>query len=263
MPGRPVFAAACGAVAAITAVPAWSQTAPLCAERPGLATGACLVAPGAVQLETGLLSWSTDGQGQRRSTERTLGDAVLRWGVSRTDEIRAGLALDIRQRFPGHRSEGPGDLGLGYKRRLTDADAAWSLALLAAVKLPTARRTIGNRRVEGGLRFAADYDLGRDWSLTLTGEGDWAADEERRGHHAALSLAGSLAHEWSSRWATAVDVLIGRDDVSGAAASTSAQAGLSATFLATPKLQLDLEADAGIGRGAPDLVLQTGLTSLF
>ena len=136
------------------------------------------------------------------------------------------------------------------------------MALVATVKLPTARRPIGNRRVEGALQLAADHDLGDGWSLTLTGESDWLASEQRDSHHSALSLAGSVGRQWSPRWSTALDLLVGHD-FDPEAVSTSAQIGLSAAWLATPALQFDIEADAGLSAAAPDKSIQTGLAVRF
>jgi len=79
---------------------------------------------------------------------------------------------------------------------MTSDNAPVQLALIPFVKLPTAKRGIGNRKVEGGLAVPVSFGLG-GITATLGPEADLLADGDGGGRHVALvnliNLSGTVA----------------------------------------------------------------------
>lgn len=234
-----------------------------CADRPGLETGTCVVPAGVIQLETTLAGWATDKTDGVRTRQWTLGDSVVRFGLGASSEIQLGWTPWVRVTTSGggtrESASGTSDASLAYKVRLTRADAPLALDLMPFVKLPLARRPLGNRRVEAGLLAPVDIALADRWTLTLTPEADWNADEDGRGYHLGLAGAVALGLDVSDRLSTGLTVWAQRDADPGGTVR-QAMAGASLAWLARPRLQFDIEADAGIGGAASDLQLIAGVS---
>jgi hypothetical protein len=248
---------------ALAAQPAAAPTEEFCTDRPGLETGTCVMPAGVTQLETSLASWATDKSDGVRTRQWTLGDSVLRFGFGSASEIQLGWTpwLRVTMRGAGTResASGTGDASLAYKVRLTRADAPLALDLMPFVKLPLAKRPLGNRRVEAGVIAPIDIVLADRWTLTLSPEADWNADDDGRGHHLGLAGAVGLGLDLSERLSTGLAVWAERDADPGGTVR-QAVAGATLTWLARSKLQFDVEADAGIGGAAPDLQLMAGVS---
>lgn len=246
----------------LLAIPAAAGAEDFCADRPGLATGACLVPPGHIQLETSLAAWSLDRSAGVRSTELAVASSVLRIGIANGFELQAAIdpliIQSVRAGAMRSRDSAIGDGTLGLKVRLTSASSeTLAIALLPIVKLPLAKAPIGNGKVEAGLLAPIDFALSERWSLTLTPEADWLADTDGRGRHAGYALAGSLGVALGEAWTAALDVgwSIDRDP---AGSSRAAAAGLSLAWMARDNLQLDVEVDVGLNQGTPDRVVAIG-----
>lgn len=234
-----------------------------CTDRPGLETGTCVMPAGVIQLETSLADWTTDTADGVRTRQTVLGDSVVRFGVGSSSEIQLGwtpwVRVTVRSGGTRESASGIGDASLAYKVRLTRADAPLALDLMPFVKLPLARRPLGNRRVEAGMLAPIDIALADRWTLTLSPEADWNADDDGRGHHLGLAGAVGLGFDVSERLSAGLTVW-GERDADPGGTVRQAMAGASLAWLARPKLQFDLEADAGIGGAAPDLQLIAGVS---
>ena len=73
------------------------------------------------------------------------------------------------------RVSGIGDVTVRYKRRLTGDSSPVQVALIPFIKLPIAKRGIGNRRVEGGLALPISITTGSPVTLVLGPELDFLA----------------------------------------------------------------------------------------
>lgn len=252
--------------ALLLALAAQSSAAPapdFCTDRPGLETGTCVMPAGVVQLESALVDWTADTTDGVRTRQWTLGASVLRFGLGSNSEIQLGWTpwTRVTTRVAGTREtdSGTGDASLAYKVRLTRADAPLALDLMPFVKLPLAKRPLGNRRLEGGLVAPIDIALADRWTMTLSPEADWNADEDGHGHHLGVAGAVGLGFDVSDSLSAGLAVWGERDADPG---GTVKQAVMGATlaWVARPKLQFDIEADAGIGGAAPDLQLIAGVS---
>ncbi len=234
-----------------------------CTDRPGLATGTCVMPAGVIQVETALAGRVTDKTDGVRTRQWTLGASVIRFGLGSASEIQLGWTPWTRVSIHGggasERASGAGDARLAYKARLTRADAPIALDLLPFVKLPLARRPLGNRRVEAGVLAPVDIALADRWTLTLTPEADWNGDGDGGGHHLGLAGAAGLGFALSERLSAGLAVWAKRDADPGGTVRQE-MAGATLAWLARPKLQFDLEADTGIGGAAPDLQLIAGVS---
>ena len=200
---------------ALAAQSSAAEAPDFCTDRPGLETGTCVMPAGVIQLETSLADWTTDRADSVRTRQWTLGDSVLRFGIGSASEIQLGWTPWIRVTTRGggtrESASGIGDASLAYKVRLTRAEAPIALDLMPFVKLPLARRPLGNRRVEAGLVAPIDIALADRWTLTLSPEADWNADDDGRGHHLGLAGAVGLGFDVSDKLSTGLAVWAERD----------------------------------------------------
>jgi hypothetical protein len=252
---------------AASAAAAQPPEAPICADRPGKATGTCTVAPGHVQAEVGLVSWSRHDDGTSRETALSLGETVVKIGVTERSNLGIGLSPYLRSTTrDGSTREtvsGFGDLQLLYKHRLTAEDAPVQVALLPAVKIPTAKRSLGNGKVEAALLLPVTYSIAHSqFSIGATPEIDWAADGDGRGHHAAMAQVLSLGWAATDRLSLSGEIWAQWDwDPAGTSKQVSADA--SVAYLVSEEVQLDAGANLGLTRDTPDIELYGGVSVRF
>jgi hypothetical protein len=123
-------------------------------ERPTVATHAHTVAPGYVEIETGI-EGDNAGGGRRSYFLPT----VTKVGVA--SHVQLNLITPVVFSGPGQ-STGLGDVGLGVKWRLRDHDPVLGdFALLPAVKFPTgsSARGTGTGSTDIGVTAIASYDV--------------------------------------------------------------------------------------------------------
>jgi hypothetical protein len=254
---------------ALYAAPALAQDsgkdAPICTDRPGKGNNACTVPAGSVQIETDLINWTRTTDGGTRTDTILYTNPVLKFGLSDSSDLQLNIAPyeEVRTRVGGATDTigGIGDLFVRYKQRLTGASAATQVALIPFVKLPTARRGIGNGAVEGGLAVPVNINLPKNWSLSFSPEADLLLDGDGAGRHLNLmnainvgktigkvTIAGELWGQWNF-------------DPAGTDRQYSADAMIS--WLAKRTLQLDAGANFGLNRATPGVQLYAGIAKLF
>jgi hypothetical protein len=149
-----------------------------------------------------------------------------------------------------------------YKHRFTRAEAPVQVALIPFVKLPTAKKGLGNRKVEGGVALPISFAAGGSVTAVLGPEVDLLADADGRGHHAAIvnliNLSGTIAPRltlagelWSNVNFDPADTLY----------QASADAALA--YLVNDRLQLDGGVNVGLTRDTPDLEIYAGASIRF
>jgi hypothetical protein len=240
---------------------------PICADRPGKSTPTCTVPAGHFQLETGLADWSLQKANGERHTSLAIGESIFRYGL--TDHSDFQLDLIPWQRSISHEpgfhdsASGLGDLTLIYKHRFTRNGSAVQLALYPYVKVPTAKHSLGNGKLEGGLLVPIDYSiLNSRFGFNLTPEIDWFANADGNGHHAAMAQVVSLGWQASDKLDVSGDVWSQWDwDPSGTTRQYSADA--SVAYLVNDKLQIDAGANFGLNNQTPDVEIYTGVSVRF
>jgi hypothetical protein len=253
------------ALSAATAAKADEQ--PICADRPGKSTPACTVPARHWQIETGLADWSLQKDGGERDTSLVLGETTVKYGLTGSSDLEIDVTPWQRAttRGPGFHegASGIGDVKLLYKQQLTPGDAALQVTLMPFVKAPTAKRSLGNGKWEGGLLLPIDYAIGKSpFSIELTPELDWAADADGRGHHAAMEQVVSVGWQATDKLSLSAELWGGWDwDPSGTTRQASADGSIA--YLVTNDLQLDAGANFGLNRATPDVELYGGLSVRF
>ena len=247
-------------VAAVLSAPAAAEDAPpICADRPGKATGTCTASAGAWQVETGLADWTLQKNGGRRDTSLVIGETTVKYGLSDFVDVE----VDIVPWQRAGSASGMGDVSLIYKQRLSGAGAAVQIAVRPFVKVPTAKHSLGNGKLEAGLMVPVGYAIPNSpISLALTPEIDWAADADRHGHHGAMTQVAALGWAASDRVTLSGEIWGAFDwDPSGTTRQASVDGALA--WLAGNDLQLDAGANFGLNRATRDLELYTGIAVRF
>jgi hypothetical protein len=230
----------------------------ICADRPSKANGACTVPTGHWQLELSAVDWT-----RTRDTDVTnVGQTFAKAGLSGSSDVEIGFTPYVSVHQPGADASGGGDVVLRYKRRLTCDDAPVQAAILPFVKLPTARHSIGDGKVEGGVAVPISTAIGKSVTITLGPEIDASADADGRGYHAGVVNLVNVSAAASSKLTLSAELWNDLNfDPAGTQRLWSADA--SAAYLASDRVQIDAGANAGLNRATPDIELYGGLSVLF
>lgn len=238
---------------------------PICTDRPTKANATCTVPKGALQVESGLATWSITKTGGLRTEMLSVGSTVVKVGLSDRSDLQLGLTplVRLRQRSGGERTRrsGFGDLVVRYKHRLTGDDAPVAVGVIPFVKLPTARRGLGNRKVEGGLAVPVSMAAGKA-TVTFGPELDLLADADGRGYHLALVNLVNIAAPIAPRITLAGELWSNVNaDPGGTLKQASADAALAIAL--SDRLQLDAGVNLGLTRDTPDTEFYAGLSTRF
>src|SRR6478735_6247322 len=112
------------ALMAIVATPASAQDRDFCANRPGIGTPACTMAPGTAMAEVGVAEWDHSANSASSEDTSTYGDVLLRVGVSASAELQVGFTDftrdQVRDKASGlvTHSVGTGDAFLAVRHGL-------------------------------------------------------------------------------------------------------------------------------------------------
>ncbi|HSQ99803.1 MAG TPA: transporter [Sphingomicrobium sp.] len=244
-----------------------ADEAPICADRPGKATATCTVPNGLWQIETGLVDWTEQSTGTERDRSAVIGETILKYGITRSANVEVDVTpfqWATSQNGSVHESaSGIGDVKLLFKQQLTPGDAPVQVTLLPFVKLPTAKRSLGNGKLEGGLLTPIGYSIPKTrLALALTPEVDWVADGDGHGHHVAMEQVASLGWQANDRLNLSAEIW-GAWDWDPAGTTRQASADASVAYLASKDVQLDAGANFGLNRMTPDVELYTGIAIRF
>lgn len=240
---------------------------PICADRPGLATPTCTVPAGMVQVETTFADWTRDRSGGARTSDVSIGDTALKFGLTSRAHVELIVAPFVwsRVREDGGRetASGFGDLTVAAKYRLTSDESPVQIAVRPFVKIPTAKRSLGNGKVEGGIVVPIEYAIPRSpLSLAISPQLDLVADGDGSGHHLAATQVAGLAFPLSERLSASAEGLVSWDwDEDGTVRHYAA--GGSLAYLVSNDVQLDAGLVVGLNRDAPDVELYTGFAIRF
>lgn len=256
-----------GALLATASPAPAAEGEPICADRPGVATPVCTVPAGMVQVETTFAEWTGDRSGGAKSESLAIGATAVKLGLTDRLHIQIDVAPYVRERIreAGGREtlSGFGDLGIAAKYRLTSDTAPVQVAVLPFVKIPTARRSLGNGKVEGGLVVPISFALARSGlSLTLGPQIDLIADGDGSGHHLATAQVLSLGIPLGERLSASAEIAGAWDFDPAGTTRQYALAG-SLAYLLTSDIQIDAGAQLALNRAAPNVQLYSGLAFRF
>lgn len=246
---------------------AGSISEPICTDRPGKGSATCAAPKFRWQVETGLAHWSLEHIAGERKTTLKLGEIAVKYGITDRSHIEVGFTPLVRktrregddhERFGGH-----GDMHVKFKQELTGDGAAVEISLYPYVKLPTASKTIGNGKVEGGIIVPLAFSLGGSaFSVSAAPELDASADSDGRGYHPNMVQQIGLNFDATKQLSLSAE-LWGSWDWDPAGTSRQASLGGSASYKLTSEFQIDGGVDLGLNRNTPDVEVYCGMSIRF
>jgi hypothetical protein len=243
----------------------------LCSERPGLATAACTVDPGHVQLELGLADWTLDRTEAQRQDRIDLGEVLLRYGLGKTTEVQFGWTAYAHVRTLDHAdgristAQDVGDVTIGVKQNLrhpAEGKIGFAMAALPFVTVPTGKAEIGDGDWSAGLILPMSYKFSDVVSFAISPEVDAAADEDGEGRHLSYGAAFGFQVHVAKSVRLSPELQIVRDDDPDKS-MTMSSASLSLDVRLKKMTQLDIQAIAGLNQDTPDIRLLAGVTHKF
>ncbi len=240
-----------------------------CTDRPGIGTPACTMSPGRFSVEVGLGDWTLDKNADERDDTFLTGDVLVRYGIADHAEVQVGWTSlgfsRTRDRASGSvdHATATGDVTLALRRNLVNPDGSGlSVALMPYISLPTGRSPIGGGDWGAGVLMPLSYELSDKWSLVSTSEVDAAVDEDGNGRHLAFGEAAGLSMKIGDAVTATAEYQITADhDPQGH--SVAHLSGLSVGWQPSDDLQLDMGANAGLDRDAPDVEIYFGVSRRF
>ena len=229
---------------------------PIATDRPDVTDGATTVPVGTAQLEGGYTTSRID----RQTRDQTIGEGLLRLGVSSRAEARIAINSYEVRRDHGLTQRGFDDASLGAKLRLHDAPAdsvrvVPSMSWIVATSIPTGNRDFGagtylpSTKLAGEWLFGDRVDLGAN--AILVSERDGTGRRTQSG--ASVSLAPSFTEHLGGY----LEWYAFRDNVAGARARHAVNVGL--TLAIGDDFQLDARYGADITRGDRDRFFGVGV----
>jgi hypothetical protein len=240
---------------------------PICADRPGKSSQPCTVPPGHWQIESSLADWTLNRDSSERDTSLAIGQFDFKLGLTGRSHIDVGITPWQRDtsRVGGvhDRASGFGDVLVTFKENVSPTQSPLQIAISPFVKIPTAKRPLGNRKWEGGLVVPVQYQIGTSqFSLATTPELDWNEDADGHGHHVAMVQVANVGWQATPRLNLSGEMW-GQWDWDPAGAIRQASVDGAAAYLVNSKLQLDAGANIGLNRVTPDLELYAGVARQF
>lgn len=250
------------------AAPAATSDAPaLCTDRPTKSNSVCTVPQGAFQLETDLPNWTVNRADGVRSDVVVPANPYLKYGLAPNTDIEVNWApyVSVRTRAGDSvdRSSGVGDVTVRLKQRFTDPAAKLQVGVIPFVKIPTAKRGIGNREWEGGVAVPVQYSLPAGFSLTFGPELDVLANSvDPAKRHVQLVGTVNVGKALTPTLTLYGELWTAQNyDPAGTVRQYSADVALA--WLVAPRLQLDAGANFGLNKVTPDAQLYLGLSTRF
>ena len=260
---------ACVIAAALVAAcgsPALAEERDFCADRPGIATPPCTLAPGSVMVEATGVEWDHSSDAQSVEDELTVGDFAVRVGVTQSTEVQFGLTSYIHDRVHdratgrvSHQS-GVGDAFVAVRQGLAGPNGP--VAIQAFVTVPTGAAAVGAGDWGGGVLLPVQVKLPGDFQLGLTPEIDAAVDADGNGRHLAYGGVAGLSHDVGKNVTAGTEIAAYEDEDPGGH-SLDARVTGELAWQVDKNLQLDIEGDLGLSAGAPDHAVMVGFAKRF
>ena len=233
---------------------------PICTDRPAKANAVCTVPAGMLQIESSLAGWSLSKVQAGRTTVLTIAGTTAKLGLTGRSDLQVSVVPYAKVRTTGKGSvSGIGDVVIRYKQQLNSDDAAVQLAAIPFLKVPTAPRTFGNGKVEGGLAVPVSFALSGAVTMTLGPEADLLADGDERGRHIAIVNLVNVGGPIAPRVTLAGELWSNINlDPARTVKQVSADAALA--YAASTNFQIDGGLNRGLTRDTPDWELYGGIS---
>lgn len=238
-------------------------------DRPDRTESAYTVDAGHYQIEMDLLSYTHD-----RSREGGENLTLDSWAIAPIN-LKVGLLNNVdlqiiaetwniqrtKDRDPNDttRVSGFGDLLLRCKTNLWGNDGGSSaLSVMPFVKIPTARRDLGNGALEGGIIFPFAMELPAKWGFGAQAELDLLQDSNRSDYHEEIINTVTVSHDIVGKLAGYVELFSNLSTERGAKWIATFDFGF--TYAVARDIQLDAGMNIGLTAAADDLNPFIGLS---
>jgi hypothetical protein len=244
------------AVLVAACVPTLKTLPPIATDRPDVTDGATTMPVGTAQVEGGY----TTSRSNDQTRDQTIGEGLVRIGVSSRAEARIAFNSYEVRRERGLTQRGFDDASLGVKLRLHDAPADQvravpSTSWIVAMSIPTGNRAFGAGTYLPSTKLAAEWSLGE--RVDLGANAILAAERDETGRYTQSGASVSLAPSLTEHLGGYLEWYAFRDNVARAHARHSLDAGL--TFAVGDDFQLDVRYGGDITRGDHDRFFGVGV----
>lgn len=241
--------------------PAAAQDDELNSDRPGVGTSAITVPRGVLQLETGI-DYARERRAGKPTQRRTSLATAFRYGLLDGVELRLEGEPIVGLRNGGDETN-IGDFLLAAKLRLVEGGegvSAPTLAVLPAVKIPTAPDPIGTERVDVFLLGLASWSFGRV-SADLNAGLAAIAQPRESGYVVQGLVTGTLAADVTEKLKVLGEVFYNSPSERDGRDVVGVVAGVA--YLLTRRLAIDSAIITALAGRGPDYRIQAGLTVRF
>jgi len=244
----------------------------LSTDRPDKTESPYTVDAGRAQIEIDFVTYmrDVDRSGGQNLRSNTLGITPVNFKLGLTNSTDVQLLVDpfhrqtVKDRAAGTRERlsGFGDTTLRLKHNLWGNDGgSTALALMPFVKIPTARRGLGNRAFELGLIVPLAIEAGPGVGIGLMTEVDLLEESDGRGYAPTFINSATVSFDLTERLATYAELFTERSTERGARWVITGDIGLTYAF--SDDLQLDGGVNLGVTEAADDLQLFVGISRRF
>jgi hypothetical protein len=236
----------------------------LATDRPDFTESPFTVDAGHAQLEMDFGNMTHDREAGVRRVEWELAPFNVRFGVTANFELGLFVVgyrhVEVTPAGGARLTRaGAGDLTLRAKINFFGNDSGpTAMGLIADLKLPTARRDLGNGAVEGTLLFPVAQALGGGWELAAMTGADIRAKDEGSGRRAVWINTITTGHAITNKVAGYVELTSAVGEGTHVA---TFNAGL--TFKVDEATQYDVGGEVGLSRAADDLKVFAGVSRKF
>ncbi|MEM7569939.1 MAG: transporter [Pseudomonadota bacterium] len=255
---------ACVLVFSLVACSATAQEPIVCTDRPTNGNAVCTVPEGRFQIEMDFINWSRSDTAFGDTETLLFTNPILKYGLTGRSDLQVSISPRVRTRTDtatGRISDSTvSDLLIRYKYRFSETGARVDYGVIPFITIPTA--SDGNDRVSGGVAVPISFALSDKWTLVTSPQINLVPDSASGGYHLGLVNLINLGYAVTSRFALYGEIFA-QNDFDPAGESHVYTADFAATYLITPRIQIDAGANIGLSDEAADLQLYSGLSVLF
>jgi hypothetical protein len=233
----------------------------MCADRPGKATPPCIVAPGHLQLEVGLVDWSGRSPSSAQTSE-AIAASEIRYGLTERTEVELAWTPVSISHLDGTRQVGVGDVTLGARTALTPpAGSGLAVSIEPFVVAPAGTGGQGAGQWGGGVLLPVSFPVG-GFSIGVTPALQTVPADDGPGVRAQLSAALGASYGFDNisvgaeLWGARQPSEHSADQASGDLFVAWSPARLS-------DVQFDAGLNAGLTRNTPRVELSLGVAHRF
>jgi len=227
-------------------------------DRPDKTESAYSVDAGHFQIETDLLSYTYDQS--RHETANSLAIAATNFKVGVLNNVDLQIVVETcniqrtKDRDTGNTSRvsGFGDVTFRSKINLWGNDGGpTALSVMPFVKVPTAKRDLGNGATEGGVIFPFAMELPCEWGFGAQVEIDHLRDSNRADYHQEFANTVTVSHDIAGKLGGYVELYSNVSNERHTAWIATFDAGF--TYAVTRDIQLDAGVNIGLTDAADDV----------